>query len=53
MFVVEEIDEWMGRVFWDYGTPLTEVSSFRCLGLTLSSSNDNWPAVERNLRRER
>ena len=41
------------RVFLAYGTPLTEVSSFRYLGQTLSSTDDNWSEVERNLRRAR
>ena len=43
----------MGRVFSAYGTLLTLVSSFRHLGLTLSSTNDNWPVVERNIYRAR
>ena len=34
-------------------TPLTAVSSFRYLGRTVSSANDDWTAVERNLRRVR
>ena len=41
----------MGRVFLAYRTPLTTVSLFRCLGQTLLSSDNNWPAVEQNLRR--
>ena len=35
----------------EYGTPLTAVSWFWYLGITLSSSEDNWPVVERNLQR--
>ena len=42
--VVEEIKEWIGRIFSAYGTPLTAVSSFRYLGRMLLSSNDNWVA---------
>ena len=36
----------LARVFLVYGTLLTEVPSFKLLGRTLSSSNDNWPEVE-------
>ena len=36
-----------------YGTPLMAVSLFQYFGITLSSTNDDWPAVEQNLRRER
>ena len=43
----------MGRVFSTYGTPMAAVSSFRYLGQTLSSSNNDWTAVERNSRRAR
>ena len=49
--VVEETEELMGRVFLAYRTPLMTVSLFRCLGQTLLSSDNNWPAVEQNLRR--
>ena len=41
----------MGKVFLAYVTLLTAVFSFRYLGLTLSSLDDNWLAVEHNLRR--
>ena len=51
--VVEETEEQMGRVFSSYGKPLTAVSSFQYLERTLSSSNNDWPAVERNLQRVR
>ena len=43
----------MGRVFSEYGTPLTEVPSLKYLGRILSSTDNNWPAVEKNLRGER
>ena len=43
----------MGRVFLAYGTPLAAVSLIQYLVQTHLSSEDNWPAVERNLQRER
>ena len=49
--VVEEMEGQMGRVFSDYWTPLTLVSLFQYLVLTLSYSNGDWLVVERNLRR--
>ena len=36
-----------------YGTPLASVTSCKYLGRFLSVSDDNWPAVVRNLRRAR
>ena len=39
----------MGRVLLAYGTPPTAVSSFCFLGETLSSADDEWPAVQQNL----
>ena len=48
---VEETEEQMGQDFLVYGIPLTSVSSFQYLGQTLSSTGDDWPAVEWNLRR--
>ena len=50
-FLIKETEEQMERVFSAYGTPLTAVSSFRYLGRTFPSTDDNWPAVERNLQR--
>ena len=47
------MEERMGRVFLEYGTPLTEESIFWYLVRTLSSSDDNFPAVERILQRAR
>ena len=47
--VVEKTEDHMGRLFLEYFTPLTAVFSFQYLGKTLLSTNDNWPAVERNL----
>ena len=35
----------MGRVLLAYGTLLTEVSLFQYLLQTLSSTDDDWPAV--------
>ena len=43
----------MGRIFPAYGTPLTAVPSFKYLGRTLSSSDENWPTVEQNIWRAR
>ena len=48
--VVEETEEQMGRVLLAYGTPLTAIYLFWYLGQTLSSTDNNWPEVERNLR---
>ena len=48
--VVEETKERVGRVFLAYATPITEVPFFNYLGRILLSSNNNWPAVEQNLR---
>ena len=42
----------MGKVFSAYGTPPMAVSLFQYLGKMLSSSDNNWTSVERNLRRE-
>ena len=42
----------MGRVFSEYGTLLMAVPSFKYLGQTMLSSNENWTVVEQNLRRE-
>ena len=42
----------MGRVFSAYGTPLTAVLSFKYLERILSSSDDDWPVVDHNLRQE-
>ena len=36
----------MGRVFLEYVTPLTAVTSFKYLRQTLSSSDDNLTAAE-------
>ena len=35
-----------------YGIPLVPVSSFKYLGRVMLASDDDWPAVEQNLRRE-
>ena len=52
-FMVEEKEEQIGRVLLEYGTPLTAVYSFRYLGQTLLSTEDDWTVVERNLWRAR
>ena len=46
-----DTEERMGRVFSEYGAPMTEVLLFKYLGRTLSSSDNYWPAVEQNLRK--
>ena len=43
----------MGRVFLEYGILLTAVYCFGYMGQMLLSSEDDWPAVERNLWRAR
>ena len=43
----------MGIVFSEYGTSLMAVPFFNYLGRTLLSSDNDWPAVEQNLRRAR
>ena len=47
--LVEDTEEYMGRVLSAYDTPLTEVFYLYYLGKTFSSIDDDWPAVERNL----
>ena len=44
--VVEETEEWTGRVLLAYGTPLKAVPLFKYLGQTLLSSNDDRSTVE-------
>ena len=51
--VVENTEEQMERVLSAYGTLLIAVPSFNYLGKTLSSSDDDWTAVEQNICRER
>ena len=43
----------MGKVFLEYEKLLTAFPSFNCLRQTLSSSKDNWLAVEHSLRQAR
>ena len=43
----------MGQVFLAYGKMLTVVSLFQYLGLTLLSTDENFLAVEWNIRRAR
>ena len=47
--VVEDMEEWMGRVFLADRTPPMEVPLFKYLGRTLFSSNDTWSEVEKSL----
>ena len=42
-------EEHMGRVFSAYGIPLTKVSLFMWLVQTLFPTDNDWPAMERNL----
>ena len=49
--LIEEMEEQMGRVLLAHVTPLTAVFSFRYLERILSSTDDNWLAMEQNLRR--
>ena len=51
--VFEETEEQVRRFFPEYGTPLTAVSLFHYLGRIFPSADDDWPVVERNLRRAR
>ena len=50
--VVEDIEDQMVRVFFAYETLLRAVYLFQYLGQTLSSTDDDWPAVEQNLWRD-
>ena len=51
--MVEDTEKQKGRVFLAHGTLLTAVSLFWYLVKTLSSTDDDWPAVEWNLWRAR
>ena len=44
--VVVETEEWIGRVFLEYGTPMMEVPLFKSLGQKMFSSENDWPAAE-------
>ena len=46
-----EMWEQIGRVFLAYGTLLIAVPSFKYLGRIMSFTDNDWPAVEQNLRR--
>ena len=41
------------RVFEAYGVPIKSVSEFKYLGRILTATDDDWPAVVGNLRKER
>ena len=48
-------EEWAvtSRYFSSYGHPIEMVTSFRYLGRVIFAADENWPAVVRNLSRER
>ena len=43
----------MERALTVYGSPLSQVTSFKYLGQFLTAEDDDWPEVVRNLRRNR
>ena len=47
--LAEEEREVTVRAFSAYGRPLEMVTSFKYLGRVISATDDNWPAVVRNL----
>ena len=49
----EEAQEVMGKSLTEYGYPLSQVTSFKYLGIVLAAEENDWPAVVRNLRRAR
>ena len=49
----EEAEVWFLMALTAYGRPLTAVSAFKYMVRVLSASDDDWPAVIRNLRRAR
>ena len=49
--VVEEMEEYMGRFFSEYGTPLMAVPPLKYLRRIFSYPYEYFPAVEHNLRR--
>ena len=50
---VEEMRVSIEQDFWVYVFPLASVSSFKYLGRTLMTSEDDWPAVVGNLCKSR
>ena len=48
----EEEREFTVRAFSTYGSPLDMVTSFKYLGQVISATDDDWPAVVRNLAQE-
>ena len=51
--VVEEERMVTSRAFSTYGSPLEMVTSFVYLGRVISSADENWPEVVRNLSKVR
>ena len=41
------------RAFHAYGKPMEAVSEFRYLGRLITATDDDWPAVEKNIRKAR
>ena len=41
------------RSLTSYGVPLSQVASFKYMGIVLATEDNYWPAVVRNLRRAR
>ena len=48
-----EMRENSERVFHTYGKPMEAVSEFCYLGRLLTATDDDWPAVARNIRKAR
>ena len=46
---VEEARVMTSKVFSAYGCPFEKVQSFKCLGIVLLVTDDDWPAVIQNL----
>ena len=49
----EEAQEGTERSLTSYGVPLSQVTSFKCLGIVMEAEENYWPAVVLNLRRAR
>ena len=49
----EEAQGGTERSLTSYGVPLSQVTSFKYLGIFLEAEENYWPAVVRNLRRAR
>ena len=49
----EEAHEGTERSLTSYGVPLSQVTSFKYMGIVMAAEDNYWPAVVRNLRRAR